>query len=288
MASPFEDFVNAELPARIVIIRGATDATGDPNVSVAPLVNAAPAGSFYQQDETTPKALWVKDGPLSTDWVELGDAGGGSGSGFVSVEDTPTDLQTNFPAADNDEAYAIVNASTPTENGIYLSNGTTWSLVSGSGGGAGFGATELDTWELDSGSQPFAVEIGNFVADSFDGYTEIAIYTEETLGISYDKDSTITFRYQYAMSGTATDQVQISLGYAFRGNTFTPTVGYTEVADSFSAEGDTDVHTRTITIPAQGGLTDERPILSLRFRRLGDTDANVEDFNLFSTIIFQD
>jgi len=150
------------------------------------------------------------------------------------------------------------------------------------------GTAELDNWALDAGSQPVPIQIGNFVVDSFDSNTEIAIYTEETLGVTHDPTKAISFRYQYSMGGTSTDQVDISLGYQLRGNSFSPAQGYIEVADSFTPEGDTDVHTRTIVIPAQPSVTDERPIISLRLRRLGDTDANLEDFNLFSTIIYQD
>lgn len=69
--SAFEDFVYAEMPLRPVMIRGATDATGDPNSSVVAKVNAAPAGTFYLQDDVTPKDLWRKVGSGSTDWLLL-------------------------------------------------------------------------------------------------------------------------------------------------------------------------------------------------------------------------
>jgi hypothetical protein len=67
----FEDFVNAELPQRPTLIKGATEATGDPNSSVLAKVNNAPLGTYYLQDEVSPKVLWVRVGTTSTDWESL-------------------------------------------------------------------------------------------------------------------------------------------------------------------------------------------------------------------------
>lgn len=68
----FEDFIYAELPQRIVLIKGLTEATGDPNLSSLQKVNIAPNGTLYLQEDVYPRALWVKVGPNSDDWVLLG------------------------------------------------------------------------------------------------------------------------------------------------------------------------------------------------------------------------
>ena len=67
----FKDFIYAEKPLRPVMIRGATNATGDPNLSAVAMVNAAPAGTFYLQDDVLPKPLWRKVGSGTTDWLLL-------------------------------------------------------------------------------------------------------------------------------------------------------------------------------------------------------------------------
>lgn len=64
----FEDFVNAELPKRTVMLTLAnTGASGDPNLVVSnPQVNDAPIGTFFKDDLTND--LWNKDGPGATEW----------------------------------------------------------------------------------------------------------------------------------------------------------------------------------------------------------------------------
>lgn len=65
----FEDFVNLELPKRPVMTKGAIDATGDPNVSILPQVTGAPIGTFYLQDDVTPRQLWQRiEPPPSGTW----------------------------------------------------------------------------------------------------------------------------------------------------------------------------------------------------------------------------
>lgn len=71
--SDFTDFVGAELPLRIVLIKGATDATGDPNSSALVKVQLAPEGTMYLQNDTTPKVLWKKDGGTASDWEQVMD-----------------------------------------------------------------------------------------------------------------------------------------------------------------------------------------------------------------------
>lgn len=96
--SAFEDFVNLELPKRAVTIRGAV-ATGDPNASVEPEVVNAPTGTFYLQDEVSPKFLWLRSGVASDSWIGVGSAvsGGflvgpaGSGAPYTIIQDAVND-----------------------------------------------------------------------------------------------------------------------------------------------------------------------------------------------------
>ncbi len=227
--SDFVDFVGAELPLRIVLIKG-TDATGEPVDSGLAKVQLAPTGTQYLQDDVSPKILWYKQGTSSADWAKVGSGGGGGG----------------------------------------------------------LAATNLDIWDLDEGTQPLPVDVGNFVADKFDGALDTTLYIDEVLGVSYDPAKIISFRYTYSLSGTSTDQVSIKLGHSLQGGVFSPRSGYTEITDTFAGDGDTDIRSRVINIPAYTGVLDLRPILSLQLTRLGDTDTNAEDFNLFSTIIYQE
>lgn len=68
----FEDFVNLELPKRAtVLLSDEIGYTGDPNLAVNVTLNNAPEGRNYFWDKTN-KALWLKAGPTSTDWIEEG------------------------------------------------------------------------------------------------------------------------------------------------------------------------------------------------------------------------
>ena len=87
----FEDFVYAELPLRPVMLRGATDATGDPNASALANVNGAPAGTFYLQDDVLPKPLWRKLDSGSTSWSLLSGVGATSESITLYVRSTGND-----------------------------------------------------------------------------------------------------------------------------------------------------------------------------------------------------
>jgi len=64
----FEDFVNTELPQRPVLIKGATEATGDPRLSALPKVQGAPIGTLYLQYGTVDK--WERTGPDAADWIK--------------------------------------------------------------------------------------------------------------------------------------------------------------------------------------------------------------------------
>jgi hypothetical protein len=71
MPTAFENFVYAELPLRPALIKGATEATGDPRLSALSQVNAAPLGTLYLQDNVTPKVTWQKQGTLASQWVVI-------------------------------------------------------------------------------------------------------------------------------------------------------------------------------------------------------------------------
>jgi hypothetical protein len=149
---------------------------------------------------------------------------------------------------------------------------------------------DLEDWALDQGAQPIPVMVGNFVADQFSGALNTAIYKDETLDTRYDPAKPLKLEYTYAMSGTETTQVNVSLGYGFvqKGTAQAPSSGYTELTDNFNADGDTNIRSRALTIPAQPGIATARPILSLRFQRLGAVDTNNDNFNLISVIIYQE
>ena len=66
----FETFVNTELPQRCVVIKGATEATGDPRESTVPKVLGAPIGTRYFRDDV--KEIFNRFGPNSTDWIREG------------------------------------------------------------------------------------------------------------------------------------------------------------------------------------------------------------------------
>jgi len=133
-----------------------------------------------------------------------------------------------------------------------------------------------------------SVPVGNFMADAFDGYLDTAIYTEETIGHAYDLSLPIKLKVRYAMSSDSTDPVHLSLGYNIVGDNFSPLEGYTELPLTLTPLGDTEVHTVEFEIPAHPSVTDSNPIISLRFQRLGSVDASIADFNLLSTVMYQE
>jgi len=149
---------------------------------------------------------------------------------------------------------------------------------------------QLEDWGLDNGAQPVPVMVGNFVADQFSGALNTAIYTDETLSTRYYPTKQLKFEYTYSMDGTSTDQVNISVGYNFiqKGTAQAAPSGYTDIVDNFNAAGDTNIRSRSVNIPVQAGITTQRPILSLRFQRLGVADSNNDNFNLISVIIYQE
>ena len=82
MATPYEEFVNRELPRRPVMLTYTiTGYDGDPNAVIAPtIVSNAPAGSFYL--EQTTRILWRKSAETSGSFVEVG-----TGEGVETTED---------------------------------------------------------------------------------------------------------------------------------------------------------------------------------------------------------
>lgn len=85
MGTPFENFVNLELPRRPALLtQGITGYDGDPNNVAAPVIFAnAPAGTFYLQ--TTGGDLWRKKSVGATTWVVVGGSGGGVSTAVVSA-----------------------------------------------------------------------------------------------------------------------------------------------------------------------------------------------------------
>jgi len=83
MGTPFENFVNLELPRRPALLTFEITAyTGDPNDVGAPsILQVAPKGTYYLRD--TDSALWRKRTPVATSWIEVG--GSGTSSSGVST-----------------------------------------------------------------------------------------------------------------------------------------------------------------------------------------------------------
>jgi len=91
----FESFIYAELPLRPALIKGATEATGDPRLSALPQVNAAPLGTLYLQDNVEPKVTWQKQGSAASKWVVI------SGSfGKITVQ-RKLIVSSAFPASES-------------------------------------------------------------------------------------------------------------------------------------------------------------------------------------------
>jgi hypothetical protein len=87
----FEDFVSIELPQRPVLIKGATDATGDPNTSVIPKVVNAPMGTYYLQDDVDPKQLWQRNAPPPSGvWLPIAPTVAPPNDFYVDVNSTQT------------------------------------------------------------------------------------------------------------------------------------------------------------------------------------------------------
>lgn len=96
MATPYEAFVNLELPRRPVMLTYAvTSYDGDPNDSGAPaIVTGAPVGTFYLQQ--TGGILWQKKMAIAGSYTQVGGGGGGGG---VTLYPTEALLLAASPAA---------------------------------------------------------------------------------------------------------------------------------------------------------------------------------------------
>ena len=88
--------VNAELPKRIIIVRG-DDANGDPTTRSEPEVASLIKGSMYFQDDVDPKKLWIKFGPNQADWQAVADE-----TRLSSIEDTLLTLADDLTDAQLD------------------------------------------------------------------------------------------------------------------------------------------------------------------------------------------
>lgn len=134
MATPFEEFVNRELPRRSALLTVAiTGYDGDPNDPGAPaIIQSSPLGTFYQQE--SPATFWRKNPAGSWDQVA---AGGGGGAG-VNVEDDGTPVVS--PASTLDFAGDGVSV---TDAG----GGEATITIPGGGGSSAGG------WEIKSGTK---------------------------------------------------------------------------------------------------------------------------------------
>lgn len=86
MATPFEEFVNRELPRRSALLTLALTSWDDnPNLGGAPaIISGAPLGTWYH--ENTADVYWRK---YKTSWQIIGSGGGGGGSSDLA---TTTDM----------------------------------------------------------------------------------------------------------------------------------------------------------------------------------------------------
>ncbi len=145
---------------------------------------------------------------------------------------------------------------------------------------------DVTTWDPDLGSTPIQVNVAPFVADAFSFALDTAIYTDVFLDSLYDQTRALIFRYMYQTEGPETDEIKIELGYMFIGSDTAPGTSYTTITDYFSPDGTSNIRTREISIPAQTGLG-INPVVTLKFSRLGSSDASNKDFNLIKTQVYQ-
>lgn len=133
MATPFESFVQTELPLRPVMLTvDNTGYSGDPNDSGAPaMIKSAPKGTFYLQ--STGNALWKKNDPGAGNWGAVA----GSGGGGVTVYATEVALLAATPA------NSTIGYATDT-NTFWYRRSAVWSKAS---------STDIATL---SGTQSFA------------------------------------------------------------------------------------------------------------------------------------
>lgn len=112
----FEDFVNANLPLRVVQYNPLNSGyDGDPNSGGAPIqIRNAVRGAFYYN---TTGSLYVKETPTSGSWTLVGSGQGGGGAGEVSA------------------SYLVLGATASLANERIFSVGTGLSASDGGAGG---------------------------------------------------------------------------------------------------------------------------------------------------------
>lgn len=77
----FINFINVELPKRIVLLHG-SQYTGDPNLSSDPKVNYSPPGTFLMEYNT--KELWRKKDTDKSSWAKIGGGNESDIKGIIS------------------------------------------------------------------------------------------------------------------------------------------------------------------------------------------------------------
>lgn len=83
MGTPFENFVNFEIPRRPVMFSfDITGYDGDPNDNAVPPFSNAPRGTFFLQ--RTGAVMWFKNLSTTPDWTQVS-SGSGGGIQFVTT-----------------------------------------------------------------------------------------------------------------------------------------------------------------------------------------------------------
>jgi len=94
----FINFINTELPKRIVLLHG-SQYTGDPNLSSDPKVNNSPPGTFLMEHNT--KALWQKKDTAKDTWQRAGVGGGELGEALSETLVAGDNILVDFDSATN-------------------------------------------------------------------------------------------------------------------------------------------------------------------------------------------
>jgi len=113
----FETYVTTELPLRPALIKGAAEATGNPNLSAVSKVQNAPIGTLYLQDDPSPKVLWQRfDAGVAT-WYPI--------SSSFGTDPPPREVHV--------DATSVIGTETGSRYYPYTDFATAFADVTGSG-----------------------------------------------------------------------------------------------------------------------------------------------------------
>lgn len=160
MGTPFENFVNTELPRRPALLtQWLTSYDGDPNDGMAPLViQNSPIGTFYLQ--TTGSVLWQRKTSSATSWEVVG---GGSSAATTLVSATvyvcpPTVVVGDLVYLDSADEVGLASADSPdtmpTLGAVHSKTDATHCLVQYNGDLGGFSGLTVDATYYVSDSDP--------------------------------------------------------------------------------------------------------------------------------------